>query len=550
MGKKKEVKVSENELFETPEFEAYLNELEELREDGESKIIALNNEIRDYKLNKQLDKDTRKKLIEHDKELIVKAKLVEKENKEKVKAIIKEAAAKAKEVGKAEYLKEKEVKKAAYLEAKTAYNEACEKEREEHARRLSEIKPLSSDATKEEKNVHKIDVKAEKILHSSKLNEAKAIYNEKTENAKTKLYNCFLAKHNYLGKVRNSRHSICEGLEFKAKTYAYRFVFKDYMIRNALYFIIIAFFIACIIKSGGSLISQRNIVGILSQSSTKLFFSLGVAGLILIAGTDLSVGRITGMAASIGCLLLSNTVYSNNFGSSIDITGLSWGFRVVIALLACIVMCVFFTSIAGFFTAKFKMHPFITTLSTQLLMYGMMMVMYSEVPAFNMNLDLKKQICGDSNINLIIYAAIATVVVWFIWNKTKFGKYMYAVGGNAEAASVSGISVFKVTLLIFVMAGVLYGFGGFFEGARIGVANPNTGFGTELDAIAACVIGGISFSGGVGKIKGAVIGTIIFAGLTYCLTYLSIDVNVQYIFKGVIIMAAVCLDSIKYLKKK
>ena len=127
MGKKKEVKVSENELFETPEFEAYLNELEELREDGESKIIALNNEIRDYKLNKQLDKDTRKKLIEHDKELIVKAKLVEKENKEKVKAIIKEVAAKAKEVGKAEYLKEKEIKKAAYLEAKTAYNEACEK---------------------------------------------------------------------------------------------------------------------------------------------------------------------------------------------------------------------------------------------------------------------------------------------------------------------------------------------------------------------------------------------------------------------------------------
>ena len=100
------------------------------------------------------------------------------------------------------------------------------------------------------------------------------------------------------------------------------------------------------------------------------------------------------------------------------------------------------------------------------------------------------------------------------------------------------------------MAGVLYGLGGFFEGIRSGVANTNLGSGTELDAIAACVIGGISFSGGIGKIRGAVIGTIIFTCLTYCLTLLGFDSNMQYIFKGVIIMVAVCLDSLKYLKKK
>jgi len=99
------------------------------------------------------------------------------------------------------------------------------------------------------------------------------------------------------------------------------------------------------------------------------------------------------------------------------------------------------------------------------------------------------------------------------------------------------------------MAGVLYGIGGFFEGARVGSSNPNAGFGTELDAIAACVVGGISFNGGIGKIRGAVIGTLIFTGMTYCLTNLGFDVNIQYIFKGVIIMSAVCLDSLKYLKK-
>jgi len=221
-----------------------------------------------------------------------------------------------------------------------------------------------------------------------------------------------------------------------------------------------------------------------------------------------------------------------------------------LAIVVCIVVCVLFSAIAGFFSAKFKMHPFITTLSTQLLIFGIMMVIFSNIPSFNMILDVKKSITGDNNINLIIYAVIATFIMWFIWNKTKFGKNMYAVGGNAEAASVSGISVFWITMGIFIMAGVFYGLGGFLEGARVGAANPSTAFGTELDAIAACVVGGISFSGGVGKVRGAVIGTIIFTGMTYCLTNLGFDVNIQYIFKGIIIMAAVCLDSLKYLKKK
>lgn len=127
---------------------------------------------------------------------------------------------------------------------------------------------------------------------------------------------------------------------------------------------------------------------------------------------------------------------------------------------------------------------------------------------------------------------------------------MYAVGGNSEAASVSGVSVFWTTLLVFIMAGILYGLGGAATALQGAGANPNTGYGTELDAIAACVIGGVSFSGGIGKISGVVLGTIIFQGMTYCLTFLGFDINIQYVFKGIIIMAAVCLDSVKYLKKK
>lgn len=122
-------------------------------------------------------------------------------------------------------------------------------------------------------------------------------------------------------------------------------------------------------------------------------------------------------------------------------------------------------------------------------------------------------------------------IAWFIWNKTIFGKNMYAVGGNAEAASVSGISVFKVTMGVFIMAGIFYGSGAFLEAFRAN-ASAGTGQGYELDAIAACVV-----------------GVIIFTGLTYCLTFLGIDTNLQFVFKGFIIIT-VALDSVKYLKKK
>ena len=99
------------------------------------------------------------------------------------------------------------------------------------------------------------------------------------------------------------------------------------------------------------------------------------------------------------------------------------------------------------------------------------------------------------------------------------------------------------------MAGVLYGLGAFLQAFRSN-ASAGTGQGWETDAIAACVVGGISFSGGVGKIKGAVIGVIIFTGLTYCLSYLGVDTNLQFVFKGIIIMAACALDSVKNIKRK
>ena len=152
---------------------------------------------------------------------------------------------------------------------------------------------------------------------------------------------------------------------------------------------------------------------------------------------------------------------------------------------------------------------------------------------------------------IILWAIAAIAIVWFIWNKTTFGKNLYAVGGNPEAASVSGISVFGVTVGAFVMAGVLYGFGSWLECIRmVGSGSAAYGQGWEMDAIAACVVGGVSFTGGIGKISGVVVGVFIFTALTYSLTILGIDTNLQFVFSGIIILVAVTLDCLKYVQKK
>ena len=128
---------------------------------------------------------------------------------------------------------------------------------------------------------------------------------------------------------------------------------------------------------------------------------------------------------------------------------------------------------------------------------------------------------------------------------------MYAVGGNQEAASVSGISVFKITIITFVIAGILYGFGAWLECIRmVGSGSASYGQGWETDAIAACVVGGISFKGGIGKIQGIVVGVLVFTALTYSLTILGVDTNLQFVFSGIIILSAVTIDCLKYVQKK
>ena len=236
-----------------------------------------------------------------------------------------------------------------------------------------------------------------------------------------------------------------------------------------------------------------------------------------------------------------------------DLTALPIWVRILLALFLCILFCTLFTAIAGFFTARFKIHPFITTMSNMLIIFGLITYATKGVSFGAIEPEIPNMMIPKINgfPTIILWAVAAIIIVWFIWNKTTFGKNLYAVGGNPEAASVSGISVFWVTMFAFVMAGILYGFGSWLECMRmVGSGSAAYGQGWDMDAIAACVVGGVSFTGGIGKISGVVVGVLIFTALTYSLTILGIDTNLQFVFEGIIIISAVTLDSLKYVQKK
>ena len=140
--------------------------------------------------------------------------------------------------------------------------------------------------------------------------------------------------------------------------------------------------------------------------------------------------------------------------------------------------------------------------------------------------------------------------MWVIWNKTAFGKNMFAVGSNEDAARVSGVNVFRTVVGVFMLAGIMYAITGFIEGARIGSIASYTGLNYESDAIAACVIGGVSFVGGTGRIGGVVIGVLLLQIIFVGLNFLSVDQNMLYIIKGLIILLACAVDMRKHLKRR
>ena len=336
----------------------------------------------------------------------------------------------------------------------------------------------------------------------------------------------------------------------------------DFLVRNALYIIIIMVVIYVQVHSiqnnfASTFLSFKSIADILKRAASALFLALGVGGIIVLTGTDLSAGRIMGFTACICASLLQMPVaqYGAKMFPAVNAP------PIIIVLFLSMSIGAIFGIFNGFCTAKFKLHPFIVTLSTQLVLYGLVLMyvqfgtngggpisglteQYKDVVKFTVDF------MGAAIPLYIFYAIGAAAIMWFIWNKTALGKNMYAVGANPEAANVSGISVMKTTILVFMMGGILYGLSGFIEAARIGSNSPATGVNAELDAIAACVIGGVSFTGGTGKISGIITGVILLQIISVALQWLSVSGDIQYIIKGAIILIAVAIDMRKYLAKK
>lgn len=328
----------------------------------------------------------------------------------------------------------------------------------------------------------------------------------------------------------------------------------NFLVNYALYIVLAAMIVFFIIKEP-SFLSISNFTKILSQASTRGILALGVAGLIVLQGTDLSAGRILGLTSIVSASLLQSTTYAARMYPDLPALPL------ILPLLAAVIIGGIFGAINGFGVAKLKVHAFIITLGTQLIAYGIS-CLYIDRPPLGAqpvaNLDERYTNFVNGSIKLgpielpylIIYLAVVAGIMWFIWNKTKLGKNMFAIGGNPEAAAVSGVNLAKNIMIIFIISGILYGVAGFLEAGRAGSTTTATGLNYELDAIAACVVGGVSFTGGVGTIPGVLIGAVLLQVINYGLNFIGVNAYWQFIIRGLIIIVAVSLDVRKYLTKK
>ena len=521
-------------------------QIDGLRKDGTDQVVAIQNTIDGVKRDRSLTKGEKEGRLGKLRSQLEKAKATEAKNKDEVSKLIDQGVS---------YLKE-HFDKEYYQPVKESCAQEKIKAKEKYDRKIADL------AKEHQETVSKLsshqEIKDENYVYKNRRFDAKMDLEKDYQTIKDRRHAAYTHKYHLIDMLRMSKFTFMESRAQKWENYKYTFNRRQFLLRNGLYIaIILVFIMLCIITpmvKGSPLLTYNNVLNILQQASPRMFLALGVAGLILLAGTDLSIGRMVGMGMTTATIIMHQGINTGGvFGHIFDFTGLPIVVRMIFALVMCILLCTIFTTIAGFFTAKFKMHPFISTMANMLMIFGIVTYATKGVSFGAIEPVIPSMVIPKINgfPTIILWAVAAIAIVWFIWNKTTFGKNLYAVGGNPEAASVSGISVFAVTVGAFILAGILYGFGYWLECIRmVGSGSAAYGQGWETDAIAACVVGGVSFTGGIGKISGVVVGVLIFTALTYSLTILGIDTNLQFVFSGIIILVAVTLDCLKYVQKK
>ncbi|BCS80147.1 galactose/methyl galactoside ABC transporter permease MglC [Anaerocellum diazotrophicum] len=330
---------------------------------------------------------------------------------------------------------------------------------------------------------------------------------------------------------------------------------RQILSQNAIYFILLVLIIVIAFISPDFL-SWRCFRDILLQSSTRAIIALGMSLVLITGGVDLSAGRAVGLAAVVSASMLQTADYARRFFPELPQLPL------IVPILIAMAITLLFGIVNGVAISRLNLPPFIATLGSMVIIYGANSLYFNMPPNNSQPIGGLRSdftnlgtgyigISGEYSIPyILIIALIVALVVWVLLNKTALGKSIYAVGGNVNAARVSGINVSKVLIFVYAFAGLLYGLAGVLEAARTGGATNNYGNMYELDAIAACVVGGVSTTGGIGTVPGVLAGVLIFGVINYGLTFIGVDPYWQLIIKGLIIGVAVALDIRKYLAKR
>ena len=324
-----------------------------------------------------------------------------------------------------------------------------------------------------------------------------------------------------------------------------------YFISQNAIFVVLALLVLVIAMVDPRFLSFAILRDVLMQSSTRAIMALGVAFILITGGVDLSSGRMVGFAAVISASMMQIPEYARRFYPDLP------HLPVFLPILLAVAACMIFGLMNGLIVAKLQVPPFITTLGTMVVVYGINSIYFDMAPNNSQPIGGLRPdftFLGSGRVMniplIIVIALVVAVVVWVLFNKTQLGMNMYAIGGNRDAAIVSGVNVVLTIVILYAIAGALYGVAGVLEAARTGGATNNYGNMYELDAIAACVVGGVSSAGGVGTVPGVLAGVLIFGVINYGLTFIGVNHYWQLIVKGLIIVAAVSFDIRKYIAKK
>jgi len=298
--------------------------------------------------------------------------------------------------------------------------------------------------------------------------------------------------------------------------------------------------------------SWGNFNNLVSNTAVRFIIALGVSGCLITKGTDLSAGRQVGLAACLTGVLLQRGDYTGRMFPNMPELNMWLVLLIVLAIGALIGI------INGLIISYLNVPPFIATLGTQTIVYGIALVFTDAQPIGGFQKAYTDFVTGKMFKTgsypglpyLLLIAMVLGILFWFIYNKTTHGKYMYAIGGNENAAEVSGVNTKKSKILIYMTAGIMYAVAGYLLAGKSGGATSAMGNGYELEAIAGCTIGGVSTTGGIGTVGGVLIGVLVFELLKIVLQFLGVNPYYNYIVQGLVIVVAVALDIRKYVKKK